>query len=165
MLAGREGSRSAPVRWASSPDALSAHRGMSGPVGSLRAGSLTRVSTDQLDPHDNSPVNSLPQVGPGVQGRQGNERVEGVERKGVPVGQAPQRTGSGIADNIEIVERDGRCSLLIRYAGRVTEVTGLSGSSRSGVHRTTQEIANPQSPGSPRPGACPVARVRTALLR
>ena len=92
------------MRWASSPDSLSAHRGMSGPVGSLRAGSLTLVSTDQLDPHDNSPVNSLPQVGPGVQGRQGNERVEGVERKGVPVGQAPQRTGSGIADNIEIVE-------------------------------------------------------------
>ena len=69
-----------------------------------RPGSLPFVSTDQLNPHDNSPVDGLPQVGPGVQGWQGKERVEGVERKGVPVGQAPQRTGSGIADNIEIVE-------------------------------------------------------------
>ena len=92
------------MRWASSPDALSAHRGMSGPVGSLRAGSLTLVSTDQLDPHDNSPVDGLPQVGPGVQGRQGDERVESVERKGVAVGWARRWAGSGIADDVEIVE-------------------------------------------------------------
>ena len=69
-----------------------------------RPGSLPFVSTDQLNPHDNSPVNSLPQVGPGVQGRQGDERVESRERKGVAVRRARRRAGPGIADNVEIVE-------------------------------------------------------------
>lgn len=62
------------------------------------------VSTDQLDPHDNSPVNGLPQVDSGVQGRQGDERVERIERKGIAVGWARRWTGSGIADNVKIVE-------------------------------------------------------------
>src|ERR1700738_4987683 len=74
------------------------------PPGSLLPGSIPLVSTDQLDPHDNSPVDGLPQVGPGVQGRQGDERVESVERKGVAVGWARRWAGSGIADDVEIVE-------------------------------------------------------------
>ena len=84
-----------------------------------RPGSLPFVSTDQLNPHDNSPVDGLPQVGPGVQGRQGDERVESVERKGVAVGWARRWAGSGIADHVELVEPlppDSRYGILPREA-------------------------------------------------
>src|SRR5258707_237002 len=60
---------------------------LSGPAIVVR-GSLPLVSADQLHPHDNVPVHGLSQVGPGVPGQQGNERVEGAKRKGVAVGRA-----------------------------------------------------------------------------
>src|SRR5216684_4890287 len=98
--------------WISDPD-------VSVRPGRVVRGSLPLVSADQVYPHDDVPVHALPQIGPGVQRRQGDECVESIERKGVTVGRARRWAGSGIADDVEVVEPltpDPRYAVLPRDA-------------------------------------------------